>query len=60
MKLIDTELAALILGVTERRVRQMVTEGKITNHGHSAQRFEYDLEAISRLAAQKQRRDLTN
>lgn len=59
MKLIDTELAALILGVTQRRVRQMVGEGKITNQGTSTN-FAYDLDAISRHAAQKQRRDLTN
>jgi phage terminase Nu1 subunit (DNA packaging protein) len=57
--LIDSEMAAVLLGVSVRRVRQMVDEGKITNHG-DPRSFAFDLDAISRLAEQKQRRDLTN
>jgi hypothetical protein len=53
--LIDSEMAAVLLGVSVRRVRQMVDEGKITNHGDTRS-FAFDLDAISRLAEQKQRR----
>ena len=59
MTLIDSEMAAVLLGVSVRRVRQMVDERKITNQG-SAKQFAFDLDAISRHAEQKQRRDLTN
>jgi len=57
--LIDSEMAAVLLGVSVRRVRQMVDEGKVTNEG-TARQFAFDIDAISRHAAQKQRRDLTN
>ena len=59
MTLIDSEMAAVLLGVSVRRVRQMVDEGKIANLG-PPRSFAFDLDAISRHAEQKQRRDLTN
>ena len=31
--LIDTAMAAVALGVTDRRIRQLVAAGKLTNHG---------------------------
>ena len=33
MILVDTETAAIALGVTPRRIRQLVEAGKLTNHG---------------------------
>jgi excisionase family DNA binding protein len=33
MRLVDTEAAALALGVSARRIRQLVQEGRLTNHG---------------------------
>ena len=59
MTLIDSEMAAVLLGVSVRRVRQMDDEGKVTNEG-TLRQFAFDIDAISRHAAQKQQRDLTN
>jgi hypothetical protein len=42
MTLVDTETAAIALGVTARRVRQLVAEGKLTNHG-TARRILVDI-----------------
>lgn len=47
--LIDTEVAALILNVTPRRVRQLITEGKLTNHGEP-RRIRLDLDQVTRHA----------
>jgi hypothetical protein len=33
VRLIDTATAAVALGVTARRIRQLVSEGKLTNNG---------------------------
>ena len=33
MTLIDTETAAVALGVSARRIRQLVEQGKLTNYG---------------------------
>lgn len=32
-RLVDTEVAALILGLTQRRIQQLVHAGVLTNHG---------------------------
>ena len=40
--LVDTETAAIALGVTARRIRQLVAEGKLTNHG-TARRILVDI-----------------
>ena len=42
MTLVDTETAAIALGVTARRIRQLVAEGKLTNHG-TARRILVDI-----------------
>lgn len=45
MILIDTEAAAVALGVTARRIRQMVAEGKLTRYG-TPRRILVDLQEL--------------
>ena len=45
MTLIDTAMAAVALGVTDRRIRQLVTAGKLTNHG-TTRRILLNLEEV--------------
>lgn len=45
MTLLDTEAAAKALGVTPRRIRQMVAEGKLTRHG-TTRRLKVDLQEL--------------
>ena len=42
LTLVDTDTAAIALGVTSRRIRQLVAEGKLTNHG-TARRILVDI-----------------
>ena len=53
MTLIDTSLAAYVLRVTTRRVRQFVAQGDLTNHG-DARHIRLDLDEVSTYAARRQ------
>ena len=44
--LIDTEAAAVAVGVTSRTIRQWVAEGKLENHGEK-RRVMVDLDALA-------------
>lgn len=56
MTLIDTAMAAHVLRVTARRVRQFVAQGDLTNHGN-ARHIRLDLDEVSTYAAQRQHPD---
>lgn len=47
--LIDAEVAALILRVTPRRVRQLVTDGTLDNHG-GPRKLLLDIQQVTQLA----------
>ncbi len=52
MTLIDTAMAAVVLGVTARRVQQFVAQGDLTNHG-DARHIRLDLDEVSARAARR-------
>ena len=56
MTLIDTAMAALVLGVTVRRVQQFVAQGDLTNHGNARQ-IRLDLQEVSTHAARRHTAD---
>lgn len=49
MKHIDTEAAAVMLGVHPRTVRKMVAAGTLTNHG-TTRRIRLDVDQVGKVA----------
>lgn len=46
MTLIDSAMAAVVLGCTRRRVQQLVADGTLTNHG-TPRKVRLDLAEVS-------------
>ena len=49
MRLIDAREAAVILGVTPRRIQQLVQTGALTNHG-TPRRIQLEVDKVSDFA----------
>lgn len=47
MTLVDSEVAAIMLRVTPRRIQQLVKDGCLTNHG-TTRRIRLDLDEVER------------
>lgn len=56
MTLIDTAMAAVVLGVTVRHVQRFVAQGDLTNHGNG-RHIRLDLAEVSNYAARRQNPD---
>lgn len=56
MTLIDTAMAAIVLQVTPRWIRDLVAQGVLTNHGN-ARRIRLDLREVSAHAARRHAKD---
>lgn len=54
-RLVETELAALAVGVPEATIRQWARRGKLTRYG-SPQRARYDLAELKALAVRRRDR----
>lgn len=54
--LIDTAMAAIVLQVTPRWIRDLVAQGVLTNHGN-ARRIRLDLREVSAHAARRHAKD---
>ena len=56
MTLIDTAMAAVVLGVTVRHVQRFVAQGDLTNHGSDRQ-IRLDLAEVSDYATRRKDQD---
>ena len=56
--LVDAEVAAIILRVTPRRIRQLAADGTLTNHGQP-RKLRLDIDQVCQLARARRRERLT-
>jgi hypothetical protein len=59
VRLIDSATAAVALGLTDRRVRQLVNEGALTNLGTS-RKIRLDVEQVADLHARRAGHDVAH